>query len=52
MDILGRSIEVLSKQPPQESVRRWLNGWSTSVIELRKKPIIIISPAEKLGQRL
>lgn len=52
IDILGRSIEVRPGEPPEDSVRRWLNGWSTSAIELRKKPAFVISPTENLGNRL
>ena len=52
LDILGRSIHVISGEPPEASVRRWLNGWSTSATALRQKPMFIISPDDKLGQRL
>lgn len=52
MDILGRSIDVAPKESPEASVRRWLNGWSSSAAALRKKPMFVISPAEKLAMRL
>lgn len=52
IDILGRSIDVCIDESPEASVKRWLNGWSTSAVALRKKPMFIISPPEKLGLRI
>ncbi|MBB4566354.1 hypothetical protein [Rhizobium leucaenae] len=52
IDILGRSIDVGINEPPEESVKRWLSGWSKSAIALRKKPMFIIAPPEKLGLRI
>ncbi|AYG60279.1 hypothetical protein QD460_17835 [Rhizobium jaguaris] len=52
MDILGRSVQVMPGDRPEDSVRRWLNGRTASAIELRKKPMVIISPVANLGRWL
>ncbi|WFU06804.1 hypothetical protein QA648_34040 (plasmid) [Rhizobium sp. CB3171] len=52
IDILGRSIDVIANELPEESVKRWLKGWCNSAVALRRKPMFVISPQQKLGLRI
>ena len=52
MDVFGRSVATEPDEQPEDSVRRWLGGWTRSAVALREKPLIIISPAEKIGQHV
>ena len=52
IDILGRSIMVIAGEKPEDSVRRWLAGCSSSAVALRQKPLIVVHPTERIGLRL
>jgi hypothetical protein len=52
IDIIGRSIACREDETPEQALRTWLSGGSTSAFFIAKRPVIGLAPAGYSGRLL
>ncbi|MEY9163128.1 hypothetical protein ABIE78_001247 [Sinorhizobium fredii] len=52
LDLMGRSIDVVSGENPEDAVRRWLASDAKSAVALRQKPVFCLFPECSFGKRI
>ncbi|WP_026615022.1 hypothetical protein [Ensifer aridi] len=52
LDLMGRSIDVMSGEAPEDAVRRWLGTRAKSAIAVRRKPMFCLLPRRSFGERI
>ncbi len=52
LDLMGRSIEVVSGENAEDAVRRWLASSARSAVALRQKPVFCLFPESSFGKRI
>ncbi|ASY69350.1 hypothetical protein N181_09895 [Sinorhizobium fredii USDA 205] len=52
LDVMGRSIEVVSGESAEDAVRRWLASSAKSAVALRQKPVFCLFPESSFSKRI
>jgi hypothetical protein len=52
LDLMGRSIDVVNGEAPEDAVRRWLGSHAKSAVALRRKPMFCLLPRRRFGARI
>lgn len=52
LDLMGRSIEMVSDEDAEDAVRRWLASNARSAVALRQKPVFCLFPESSFGKRI